>query len=441
MRFLTLIIALLAATLVVSAAEPTDRAAVPLHTPPLETPVEAAGTGIAPEVTVRVTIDASGRVTRVEIVKITPSTEMDGYFERSIRETLSMWRYGPTIENGEPVEKRMEWSVRFAEIGKQEEREKRLASPWRGMRRATEEIADYRSYLLSLPLEKRTEMLQNYGETALKHLDPKQKTKHVSPHFIVYSDAYEKEVAPAVAQNMEATFNVLNGMLQPWAVPYPEPYCVVVMVYRYNRSFEALKQEVRSIEWARGFYNPLGLIALQMEGCSSTDLMSTILHEATHAFLDRYVARPGVHMPRWLDEGLADYIGGSTIKRKRLVPGKFRRSTIYMTPMGMQVGASMRQYSLEDVKRAVGKGEAISLERLVSMGHKEFYRENPQQYYTLSWLLVHFLRHGEEEWATERFPQLVLYMAEGYPPLEALTTIYGSLDELEPRFKKYVLRF
>jgi len=54
---------------------------------------------------------------------------------------------------------------------------------------------------------------------------------------------------------------------------------------------------------------------------------------------------------------------------------------------------------------------------------------------------VHFLRHGEDSWADERFPELLLYVAEGYPSDEVVRRIYGDLDALEARFDEYVRRF
>ncbi len=435
MRFLTAMITLLAATMAPAAA---DRAAVPLHTPPLTSPIEAAGTGIAPEVTARITIDDSGRVTRVEVVRIEPSTDLDPHFERAVRKRLSTWRYAPALENGKPVEIHMEWTIKFTEIEPVEEQP--LEFRW-SLFEETDESESYQLHVQSLPLDKRVEMLQRFAETAMEHLDPAETVKHASPRFVVYCDAHDKQVAPAVAQNMEATFAVLDEMLQPWAPPYPEPYRVAVFVYRYAKSFEALKRDVKSVEKFSGFYNPLGLIAIQMEMGSSEALMSAILHEATHAYLDRYISRPGLLLPQWLHEGLACYIGGSTIKKNQLVPGKILASEIYSTPWGLQLGSSGPRITLEEIKKAIRNGEAMGLARLISADREEFYRADMRQFYTLSWLLVHFLRHGEEEWSAGSFPQLVMYIAEGYPPEQALTAVYGPPDELEPRFRRYVLNF
>jgi hypothetical protein len=68
-----------------------------------------------------------------------------------------------------------------------------------------------------------------------------------------------------------------------------------------------------------------------------------------------------------------------------------------------------------------------------------FYGERRELYYSLSWLLVHFLRHGEEGWAETLFPDLMLYLVEGYDPEASLRAVYG-VDEAEmaERFRAYV---
>ena len=96
--------ALLALALVLAgAAHPGDRRPVPLRNPPLVAPVEAAGTGVAPEVTVRVEVDARGRAAKVEVLKIQPSTALDDAFRAQAVRTLSEWRFAPAIAGGEAV--------------------------------------------------------------------------------------------------------------------------------------------------------------------------------------------------------------------------------------------------------------------------------------------------------------------------------------------------
>lgn len=119
-----------------------DRAAVPLHTPPPQTPIESAGTGLAPEVTVRVRLDVRGRVSQVEVLKIQPSSSYDELFERETRETVLRWRYAPATRDGQPVEATLQWTVLFpSRQGRQEEE---ASLRWRSFAKGDSSSQDYR---------------------------------------------------------------------------------------------------------------------------------------------------------------------------------------------------------------------------------------------------------------------------------------------------------
>ena len=56
----------------------------------------------------------------------------------------------------------------------------------------------------------------------------------------------------------------------------------------------------------------------------------------------------------------------------------------------------------------------MSLAALLDAGPDIFYGDQRSVYYSTGWLLVHFLRHGEEGWGDDLFPELLLYAVEGY---------------------------
>ena len=178
-----------------------------------------------------------------------------------------------------------------------------------------------------------------------------------------------------------------------------------------------------------------------MEMPSNEDLLSVMLHETTHAYLDRYIAKPGVYFPRWLNEGFAEYVGNSQIKKRELVPGRTRRTAIYNTPWGAVMAFSSAQFSLEELKRAIRQEKGLSLQRVLEATVTEFYGAARRMYYTTAWLLVHFLRHAQDGWAIEKFPNLVLYVAEGYPALDAFREVYGEPTQFEESFRRYILKF
>jgi hypothetical protein len=149
------------------------------------------------------------------------------------------------------------------------------------------------------------------------------------------------------------------------------------------------------------------------------------------------VSRPTT-FPRWLDEGFSE--AGTRIS-KGLVPGKTRKTELYRTPWVTLRGRAQVRYGVDEVRKAMKAGTALSVDEIVGASIDEFYGEKRDLYYPMSWLLVHFLRHGRPGWADGAFPQLMLYVAEGYPPREALRATYGDPAELEASFRTYVLKF
>jgi len=419
---------------------PEHRAPAPIFAPRPETPVEAAGTGLAPEVDVRVKVGADGRVTEVTILSIEPSTDLDEIIERTTRETLLLWRFAPALSEGRPIATDLQWVVKFPTRSEQQEvlGQQEVLS-WKIS--AEDDRVRYRKHILSMQSDERLELLEGFAGLAEGHLSAKNKRRFDSPRFIVFTDAPGEEVGQVVAGNLEATFFVLNEILKSKIDPQPEPYKIIAFMYASVDSFNGLKNDVRAHEWSAGFYNPAGLLAFHMNMPSNESLLGTMLHEATHAFIDRYVSRPGVVFPRWLGEGFAEYIGNSSIRKKQLIPGKTRRVQLYRSPWAIEMGRSQILFTIQEVRAAMRKGEALTLREIVEADRERFYGERRRMFYAMSWLLVHFLRHGEEGWADDEFPSLVLYVAEGYPAVDAFTEIYGEPGALEDRFRKYVSTF
>jgi hypothetical protein len=427
-----------------SSGAPESAGPVPLYTPRPRTPVEAAGTDLAPEMRIRVEVDERGRVTRVEVFDIVPSSPLDESYRRAATESLLSWRYFPAQADGKPVSTRLEWTLKFPPRRAEDDAAGGTGdarSSWQLTGAAEDSDRRYRRHVLSLPAEERLELQKAFVAVAESHLNPSAVKEYATGRVIALTDAPDADVARVLAANIESTFNILTEMLRPGVEPQPEPHKIAAVMYAQERSFRGLAREVRANEKWSGFYNPAGLLAFHMGMPSNESLTGLLLHEATHAYIDRYLTRPGVVFPRWLDEGFAEYIGNSTIRKKQLVPGKTRRTEAYRGPWGIQPARSGGVVTTHQVRDAVRAGSAISLTEIVSASPHEFYGERSKMYYAMSWLLVHFLRHGEEGWADEKFPRLMLYVAEGYPALEAVRQIYGEPEGLEPRFHAYLMEF
>jgi hypothetical protein len=431
---LSLVAAAFVAAALVAAADGDATRPLALRTPQLLVPEATAGTGIAPEAAVRLAIDERGVVTGVEVLSIQPPSEYDDLFRQRLVETLAQWRFAPATRDGEPQASTLEWRVRFPAKPPAE-------APTADGELPGGDATRRRSAILALPLEHRRRMLESESQIALRSMDAQRVHQVRTARFVVTSDTDDRRVTQAVAENFEAIFNVLAGELLPGVALQPEPYKLHIFFYQSRAGFEAFRVQMTQYEWSMGFYSPAGLIAFHREQPTSDMLVSALLHEATHAFLDRHLVRPGVCFPRWLDEGFAEYVGNSQIVDGRLRPGKALVRKLMLVQGQLVDMRTAASFDLDAAKRALRAGKGLSVGDLLAASPDTFYGPNMPLYYASSWLLVHYLRDGGEGWAGDRFPQLLLYLAEGYPQDAAFRALYGDPAAADAAYRRYVKTF
>lgn len=426
---------------------PVDRSPVAIHKPLPVPPVETFGTGLAPVAAVRLTVDASGRVEKVQIESLKPSSSYDAFYEREITSTLVQWRFAPAIKNGKPDRADLEWKIQF------EPRESQAGHPMpatilmpsSGYRGSSldEENAIWTRFVSTLDEEGRRKVMDDLRKAADKHLSGNTITEARTNSFLVVTDSPRDGVAQAVGQNLEATLGAVHSLFKSKIPPAPSPDRILAYVYSSKSSFQALNQEFGAPDRADGVYRTPGLLVVSLEFDTSTEFMTVLLHEAVHAYLDRYIVRPGIVIPVWIHEGLAEYMANSDIKDGRIVPGAHRqRQVMYRNPVVSFRGPSASYLGAAEVKKALRSGRAISLQDLIAAGGNDFYGERYRLFYTQSWMFVHFLINGKPSWAAEEFPRFLLYVAEGFPAPASFRSIYGcDPAALEQEFKKYAEKF
>jgi hypothetical protein len=134
-------------------------------------------------------------------------------------------------------------------------------------------------------------------------------------------------------------------------------------------------------------------------------------------------------------------VGNSKIKGRRLLPGKTQRRAFEMHAGGVTGIQTSTGSALEDVQRAFRRGEGLGVRDLLQASQETFYGDRRELFYESAWLLVHYLRDGAPEWVDGRFPQLVLYVSEGYPGEVAFRKVYGDPADHEVNFGEYVKKF
>lgn len=94
-------------------ADEVDQIPQALFQPSPEYPLRARRQNVTGLVTVEMVIGVDGRVQTLEIVEADPP----GYFEESVRQTLSRWQFRPGVLNGKPVPTRVRQPVPFTLAG------------------------------------------------------------------------------------------------------------------------------------------------------------------------------------------------------------------------------------------------------------------------------------------------------------------------------------
>ena len=418
-------------------AEDRNRTAVPLYIPSVSSPIETAGSGLGPEVRVRLRVDASGRTLAVEVLRIEPSSAHDDLFRADVQKALLRSRFAPALHDGAAVEAQVPLTVRYlpltgaAATGNDSLR----PGPLREDQLEREALE-----ILGLDPKTRQGLLDLITQDALRHFRGPT-TRVDAGRFTVYAGADSAAFVRAIAANLQALFTFLEKGFNPPVSPQPDDGRFVVLVFDTMREYQSLSTSFDGgFDWSQGFYMPHGMLGFHRQVPTDEDLLGTLLHEATHAYVDRHVVRPGVPLPRWLGEGYAEYIGSSEVRDGKLALGKLRKRENYRAWFGRIRTRSTVLYALDDVKKALRKDESLTLGSIVGMDAEGFYAEGREMNYQLSWLIVHFLHHGRPEWTPGRFAQFLLYIAEGFPAEDALRHSYGAPEALEAEFRKYVGR-
>jgi tetratricopeptide (TPR) repeat protein len=236
-----------------------------------------------------------------------------------------------------------------------------------------------------------------------------------SPHFIVISNAGEKE-ARQTAIRFEQIRTLFRQMLTG-VQNAPSP-TITIFAVKNEGSLRQLLPEY----WAKGHGHIAGIFfdhfyqfyaAVQLDAPGDNPY-STIYHEYYHSLTVPYF--PG--LPLWLAEGLAEFFGNTQIEDKRAYSGQPDPGLI----------------------QEFQQGRWIPLTTLVSVDYTSpYYNEQNKmsEFYAESWALVHYLMMGDN--GIHR-PMLLAYLAaldRGATSQEAASKAFGDLRRLEGTLQTY----
>jgi hypothetical protein len=418
---------------------------IPLYEPELFAPVEATGSGSRPLVRAKLVLDATGKVVRVDVLAVEPPSPLDEAFRAAARAGLSAWRFAAAEKGGQAVPSETSVALQFDPPDTAGGGDPTSAYLWNSSTDSGYESFryDYRARILEMETAARRKIADEFAAKADALLNKGQRATAANDWFEVITDFGGQKQAEALLHNVGATYAALFKLLGERIPPMPRQDRIRVYVFETNAEYQALVAQTAPFEGSAGVYSPAGVLAFHAQHPTVGFFVATMLHETTHAFVDRHVTRGGVQLPRWLDEGFAEYVGTSDIKEGKIVPGGHaKRQELGAAHGAIVYWQTSSKLRTDEAKRAQRQRRALTLEEIVSAGPETFYGKDVDLYYTQGWLAVHFLRHGRPGWADGAFPKFLLYAAEGYPAERALRAAYGvDARDLETAYQRYVKSF
>ena len=439
--------AALAAPAVPAASTPArDHGPIPLYQPRPYTPPEIEGADVQPLVRAKLEIDARGKVTRVEVTAVEPSSPLDDVFRKTAVHELSEWRFAAAEKDGRAEPSETGVAIQFYTGGSDYAQPRGpVTALWLSATDAGFESArwSFRDRILALSVPARRKVADGIAAQAERLLNASTRVSAQNDWFEVVTDFGGQKQAEALLNDCMATYRALYDMLGTKIPPRPRLERIRVYVFESKSQYQAFGRSSPPFEWSAGVYYPAGVLAFHVQMPTMAFLVSALLHETTHAFVDRHVVRMGVHFPRWLDEGLAEYVGESDIVDGKIVLGAHAdRKQSVMTLYGTAYWQTPSRVQTEVAQHALRQHRALTLREILSAGPETFYGTDYDLYYAQGWLAVHFLLHGRPEWADREFPAFLLYLAEGYPAEQAFRTVYGAAPEtFEAEYQRYVKSF
>lgn len=236
---------------------------------------------------------------------------------------------------------------------------------------------------------------------------------HRSAHYEVRSDMGQR-VCVLAATELEKFYVKYSAHLR--RAPRGERRLFRVYIFSGQAGYLAYTQDLLGEKPAHtaGLYSPSLKQLLIWNVPTFDELLRTVRHEGFHQFLDRFAQ----DVPRWLDEGLAQYYETS-----KLVGGKW------------EDGALAPQHVARLRKLA-----PVPLAAFLAQDDARFYAAlERDQNYAQAWALVHFLQHTSHE-NRRLLERLLDLIVTGTPPSDAVARVFDArtVTVLDRDFAAYV---
>jgi len=237
-----------------------------------------------------------------------------------------------------------------------------------------------------------------------------------SPHFLVYSNAGEREARP-IADQFEQIRGLFHAAFANLRVDPAQP--VLILAAKNENTMKMLLPE----DWeVKGHVHPAGLyqqgedkhyVILRLDSAGENPFHA-LYHEYTHALL--HLNFTG--LPLWLDEGIAEFYGNSQLGEKETKVGTIDNSHLYI----------------------LGQNKLLPIEVLLNVEHSSphYNEENRASvFYAESWALVHYLMLDPEARQRQLMKNFIAAWDKSGNQIEAAQQAFGDLKKFGEVIQAY----
>lgn len=237
-----------------------------------------------------------------------------------------------------------------------------------------------------------------------------------SPHFTVNTNAGEKE-ARKIADQFEQIRQMFHSAFGALRVDPGQPIIIVAAKNENTmKLFLPEEWEVKGRIHHAGLYQPgedkdYVVMRLDSEG---ENPFHTLYHEYTHALMRLNFTG----LPLWLDEGMAEFFGNSTLGEKESKTGTIDPGHLYL----------------------LQQNKLIPIETLLEVDHQSpYYNENNRAslFYAESWALVHYLMMDKDARQQQLLKNFLAAWQRSGSQVEAAQTAFGDLKQFGKRIEGY----
>lgn len=241
--------------------------------------------------------------------------------------------------------------------------------------------------------------------------------EHETEHYKITTDI-SPEASKRYGENLEAAFRHYEKSL---ARPFPRGFgrkprvAVFSTAENYYTYFELLS-ETRGENTAGVFRPNLNELVL-FETLDLEDTAHTLYHEAVHHFVQQLTP---THLPYWINEGIAEYLGAISVKEGRVT----ERAKLLDRLPGIQM--------------ALAVDSVYPFEKIMNESPREFYSGNMGLKYAQAWSMVHFLYEAGAGKHRPRIQKYLDLLLAGAAPRKAYDEAFGTgTAELEREWKEF----